>query len=424
MDRTEPVLRVSRGAARRFLVRRSGLARTAGEDLPWAGERADLVEESPSRSGERAVRAAVRHLEYVQVDPMRVIEPNHHLVLLARVDGYEPDALERCLYDERSLVEVVAYNRVIVPSEDYSFFRYRFRAIEREQRPRLSDLEPVMAVVLRRLAEEGPLSSLDLEDDRRTEGWWDPEGRAGTRTVRQALEWLWHFGRVAISHRRGGRRYFDLAERVWGEVAAPEPFEAGPPSGDQEAERDAYVKMIVPKYVRAMGLANPRASHFGWVETSAAERLALAERLVAEGEAVWVEVEGGEGPPATLPPLRRRVTSSGRRSGTRSPCSRSCRPGGPRSAGEASLRPLHLPRPPRGGRPSYSPGVRGEAVRPGASGGDVPDPPHSLQPPSTGTMRPAALRRRNSREASLQVPSSKRGRPSSSMSQMSGLSMA
>lgn len=164
----------------------------------------------------------------------------------------------------------------------------------------MSGLEPVMTVILRRLAEEGPLSSLDLEDDRRTEGWWDPEGRAGTRAVRQALEWLWHFGRVAISHRRGGRRYFDLVERMWGEVAAPEPFEAGPPPGDREAEWQAYVKRVVPKYVRAMGLANPRAPHFGWVETSAAERLTLAERLVEEGEAVWVEVEGGEGRGASL----------------------------------------------------------------------------------------------------------------------------
>lgn len=106
-------------------MRRSGLARAAGEAPPWAGERAGPAEQSLSRSGQRAVRAAVRHLEYVQVDPMRVIEPNHHLVLSARVDGYEPDALERCLYDERSLVEVVACSRVIVPSEDYSFFRYR-----------------------------------------------------------------------------------------------------------------------------------------------------------------------------------------------------------------------------------------------------------------------------------------------------------
>ncbi len=289
-------LGVSRQTARRFLIRRSGLGRLPGGTARWPSL-GDTV-------------AAVRTLEYVQVDPMSVLAKNHDLVLGARVGGYTPEVLDRLLYRERSLVEVVGVERMIVPVEDYPIFAHHFRVIERRNRPKLAELEPVMKGALARIEGEGPLSSLDFTDGSLISGWWDGDGEAKTRAVRQALEWLWHFGRLAISRREGLRRYFDLPERVYGAAAAGaagdgEVWPAEPGAGglrrstgaaEEDEELAAYRAGAAPKYFRAMGLSNPRAWHFGWSRRPVAERLALADTHVAAGVLVPVKIEGVETP--------------------------------------------------------------------------------------------------------------------------------
>lgn len=278
-------LKVDKSAARRFLLRRTGLGRAPGEAPRWAGSALE----------------AVRALEYVQVDPMRVLERNQDLVLGARVEGYRPEVLDRLLYVERRLVEVVARDRYIVPVEDYPLFSLRFKEIERENRPKLSALEPVMEAVLRRIREEGALSSLDFEPSEKVSGWWDADGESRTRAVRQALEWLWHFGRVAISRREGNRRYFDLPERLFGADPVGAPAARGAPgetasapgeaSGFTADERRALRDGLARKYFRAMGLSDPRDVFFAWGHYKAPERQALAEEFVARGEIVPVAVE-------------------------------------------------------------------------------------------------------------------------------------
>lgn len=274
---------VSREAARRFLVRRSGFGRRPGEPASWPSP-GDAV-------------AAVRALEYVQVDPMSVLAKNHDLVLGARVGGFMPEVLDRLLYRERSLVEVVGVERIIVPVEDYPLFAHHFRVMERRYRPESAALETVMTDAMARIEAEGPLSSLDFTDGSRVSGWWDGDGVAKTKAARQALEWLWHFGRLAISRREGLRRYFDLPERVYGAAAA------GAESGgerrnasatEEDEELAAYRAGAATKCFRASGLSNPRAWHFGWSRRPVAERLALAASHVASGNLVPVKVEGVE----------------------------------------------------------------------------------------------------------------------------------
>ncbi|HCJ09944.1 MAG TPA: hypothetical protein DHW14_02110, partial [Clostridiales bacterium] len=155
----EPEIRVSREAARRFLIRRGLLQRCPGDE--------------PAPAGTGGALHVVRRLEYVQVDPMLVLERSHDLVLAARVEDYRPGILDTLLYRERKLVEVLARNRLIVPVEDYPLFSVRFADTERENRSRVAELEPVMERVLRRIEAEGPLSSLDFEDKATLSGWWD-----------------------------------------------------------------------------------------------------------------------------------------------------------------------------------------------------------------------------------------------------------
>jgi len=296
---------VDRLAARRFLVRRTGLGRTAGqpwpepEPAPPAGNgKAAPPQDAVPDAARAATLRAVRAMEYVQVDPVQVVGRNHDLVLAARVPGYRPEALDRLLYGERLLVEAIANERSIVPVEDYPLFRLRFARYENTYRPRLADLEPVLEEVLAKLRADGPLSSLDFEDDRRLSGWWNLDGQADTRVVRQALEWLWHFGRVVVTRRDAGRRVFDLAERVYG--IGDKPPGAALPKGARapltEDELRALREGLARKYVRAAGLSAPGRSHFGWFKRPVAERRAVAASLVEAGELVPVVVEGVKTP--------------------------------------------------------------------------------------------------------------------------------
>jgi len=125
---------VDRRTARRFLVRRTGLGR--------AGNPPAASADPASAAATAATLAAVRSMEYIQVDPVQVVGRNHDLVLAARVPGYRSEVLDRLLYGERRLVEVMANQRSIVPAEDYPLFRLRFRRLEEKERPLLADLGP------------------------------------------------------------------------------------------------------------------------------------------------------------------------------------------------------------------------------------------------------------------------------------------
>lgn len=226
---------------------------------------------------------------------MRVVETNHQLVLAARIPGYQPAALDDLLYVERRAVEVIARNKYIVPIEDYGLFRVRFREMELRQRPQIPELEPMMARVMERISAEGPLSSLDFEEDDRVSGWWEPDGQGRTRAIRQAMDWLWHFGRLAVSHRSGARRYFDLPERLLGCQAVPEcgsPDDSDHRPGLDAEQLAAMREGLLRKYVRAAGLVDIRDWGFGWSKYTAAEKRQLVEQLVEGGHLLPVEIEG------------------------------------------------------------------------------------------------------------------------------------
>ncbi len=129
----------------------------------------------------------VKALEYVQIDPMRVLECNHHLALGSRVPGYTPGVLDDLLYVRRRLVEVIARNRYVVPSRTTGCSARGCR--NRAQKPAaenrvLGSPEAMMSRVLRRIEAEGAMSSLDFDEAETVSGWWDPDGENRTRAAR------------------------------------------------------------------------------------------------------------------------------------------------------------------------------------------------------------------------------------------------
>ena len=67
---------------------RAPLALTLSDARRLALRAQRLDERAPFGAGPEAVRAAVEHLGYVQIDTIHVIERAHHHILATRIPGY------------------------------------------------------------------------------------------------------------------------------------------------------------------------------------------------------------------------------------------------------------------------------------------------------------------------------------------------
>jgi uncharacterized protein YcaQ len=167
----------------------------------------------------RGVLDTVRRLGFLQMDPISTVAPPQYLVLWSRLGPYDPEELDRLIWEERKLVEVDAY---IYPVEELPVLLARMhrRREKTKQQERISAFLKENAsyrrYVLRELERRGPLLSREIGDHARFERedhpWW------GSRKMALMLMLLADRGEVAVAGRRGKQRLWDLAERVYPEV--------------------------------------------------------------------------------------------------------------------------------------------------------------------------------------------------------------
>lgn len=195
-------IRLDRPAARRFLLRALGFA------TPF-----------------RDPAAALDHLGYCQIDPINVCGRMHDLILRNRVAAYREGDLMRHLHGEpaaRPAETRTAFEHhlpdssvlVAFPLEAWPHLLATMRTRSRRPgawagrlTPRERDLAPR---ILDALAEQGPLSSDEIDDDRRAHrSVWGAASLA-----KSTLQKLFFHGRVLIAAREGNRRRYDLPSRV------------------------------------------------------------------------------------------------------------------------------------------------------------------------------------------------------------------
>ena len=122
-----------------------------------------------------------------------------------------------------------------------------------------------MAQVLKRIADEGPLASKDLEDRRtKSNGWWD------WKPAKKAVEALYLEGDLMICSRAGFSKTYDLTERV-----LPKGVDTNPPT---PAERASH---MLDQQLRCHGLVSTVGATYGRrdPELRAAMKTELARRL-------------------------------------------------------------------------------------------------------------------------------------------------
>jgi hypothetical protein len=223
--------------------------RTASQREVTAAEARRLAVRAQLLDGTaRDVLATVRHLGFLQLDPVATVARPQHLVLFSRLGTFDPAELERLLWVDRRLFEWDAF---LWPIETLPLLRARMRqgrglrttpAWERYRATFLAENRSFRRYVLRELEQRGPLLGRELEDrsgqGRREHRWF------GARHVADMLDVLHLRGEVAVAGRRQGQRLWDLAERWY------------PPS-DRIAPREAERRLADQRF-RALGVRYER----------------------------------------------------------------------------------------------------------------------------------------------------------------------
>jgi uncharacterized protein len=163
----------------------------------------------------RDLDGVLHDLGFVQVDSVNTLARAHDLILWSRRWRYRPEALEHLVAHDRTVFEHWTHDAAVIPMTFYPLWRLKFVRDEARMRARWPDArregwEAEIDTVLRHVADHGPVCTLDVggDDKKGSSGWWD------WHPSKTALEFLWRSGRLAICHRRGFRKFYDLTERV------------------------------------------------------------------------------------------------------------------------------------------------------------------------------------------------------------------
>jgi len=235
------------------------------------------------------VLGLVRELGCLQLDPISHVAKSHLLVTWSRVGPYDPAALDRLLWEDRTLFEYFAHAAAIVLTEDYPIHRFQMRrawsgpgAYSKRIRDWVQTNDDLRRHLLKEIRRRGPLRSRDLDHPTETGwksgGWWDE------RNVTRMLDILWTKGQLMIVGRSGAQRWWDLTDRWLPEWTPRERL------GDVQAVRIASQRSL-----RALGVATHRHIDRHFIRSVYPGLKAVLARLQREGLIERVEVLDAEG---------------------------------------------------------------------------------------------------------------------------------
>jgi uncharacterized protein YcaQ len=165
-------------------------------------------------TGPLDVLGLIEQLGFVQLDTIQVVSRAHHHILWSRNQNYREPMLDPLLRTHRQVFEHFTHDASVLPMAFLPMWQRQF-ARKKHQVSRSNwfgkHLDPeLISDVLRRITEDGPLSTKDFETRRadRTAMWTRPPHK-------MVLDYLWYAGELATSHREGFTKYYDLAERVY-----------------------------------------------------------------------------------------------------------------------------------------------------------------------------------------------------------------
>lgn len=233
------------------------------------------------RADESAVETCVRRLSAVQLDSISAVDRAHRLTIGARIGAFEADAVASLLRRGR-LFEYWAHEASLLPVELWPHFRLTMSGSGHwgsHDRAFTSHAD-LVAPILGRIREEGPLGSRDFEGGGGGGMWnWKP--------AKAVLDALWDRGDLVIAGRRNFQRLYDLTERV-----IPAEILAAPTPSEGET-----LETLAVLAVRARGALTEAAIREHWRLRGGKARLhAHLTALVDRGELREIAVDDSGAP--------------------------------------------------------------------------------------------------------------------------------
>lgn len=229
-------------AVRRLALAKAGLLKPEWTGLPRRAGRGE-------RARRESAHAVVGRFGYLQLDTVSVAGARSHaLVLLSRLSNFPPPLAEELLVPGAPLFEYWGHEACWIPIDLYPVFGFRRAGLRRSDWwKRMVDGRHALARdILRRIRDEGPLRSADLEG-KDGGGWW------AHKPAKRVAVALWSSGELAVRERVNFQRTFDLPERV-----IPAPLR------ERTVPRKDAVRELVRRALEGHGWAAPGTLAATW----------------------------------------------------------------------------------------------------------------------------------------------------------------
>lgn len=229
--------------------------------------------------GKSGILGFVNQAGCIQFDPIDVCGKNPELVLLSRIKGFEKQMLYDLLYSERSLIDYFDKNLSIFLVDDWPYFARKRKSHQLYERSN-SEIEKVSDEIKQKISRCGALCSADLDMQEKVSWYW-----SDTKLSRAALEHMYFSGELAVHHKKGTLKYYDLMENCISKdiLSRTEPY-----PDDFE-----HQKWRILRRIGSVGLLWNRASDawLGIENLKSKERIEIFSQLLAENKIIEVQVK-------------------------------------------------------------------------------------------------------------------------------------
>lgn len=238
--------------------------------------------------GKDGAYAYVRQAGCIQFDPVDVCGKNAELTLQSRVKNFKKTMLYDLLYEDRKLVDYADKELSIWPSEDWPYFS-SYRERSRKLGRTFKGLQKLEKQAIEYIEANGPVSSdsLPIEGEIywHSSMHWSGNWHKKSQAARSVLEQLYTDGVLIIHHKKGSRKYYDLAGKY-----LPGPIlDAENPCKNEEE----FTAWRVLRRIGAVGLLwDKNSTAFLGIDVNAEKRKKILESLTAQGKICPVAVQG------------------------------------------------------------------------------------------------------------------------------------
>ena len=238
--------------------------------------------------GKDGAYAYVRQAGCIQFDPVDVCGKNAELTLQSRVENFKKTMLYDLLYEDRKLVDYADKELSIWPSEDWPYFS-SYREKSRKLGRTFKGLQKLERQALEYIEANGPVSSdsLPIEGEIywHSSMHWSGNWNKKSQAARSVLEQLYTDGVLIIHHKKGSRKYYDLAGKY---LPGPILNAENPCKNEEE-----FTAWRVLRRIGAVGLLwDKNSSAFLGIDINAEKRKMILGSLTAQGKICPVAVQG------------------------------------------------------------------------------------------------------------------------------------